>query len=89
MNINVTYVTANLAEGEILCITLKWACGHFEVRGGCQRASINVPHHHDPHQTSYLYAFHPVNPRIHNMQIQNTQVLIFPFLIWLEKNLKC
>ena len=89
MDINVTYVTANSAEGEILCITLKWACGHFEVQGGCQRASINVPHHHDPHQTSYLYAFHPVNPQIHNMQIQNTQVLIFPFLIWLEKNLKC
>ena len=55
MNINVTFVTANLAEGEILCITLKWACGHFAVRGGSQRMSINVPHHHDPHQTSYSY----------------------------------
>ena len=70
MNINVTFVTANLAEGEILGITLKWACGLFAVRGGSQRMSINVPHHHDPHQTSYSCSLHPVDPQIHNTQIQ-------------------
>ena len=73
-NINVTYVSANLAEGEILGITLEWSCGHFEVRGGSQRASINVPHHHDPHQTSYSYALHPVNPQRHDTQMQNTKI---------------
>ena len=74
MNINVIYVTANLEEGEILGIALKWAWGHFEVQGGSQRASINVPHHHDPHQTSYSYALHPVNPQRHNTQTQNTKI---------------
>ena len=73
-NINVTYVSANLAEGEILGITLEWSCGHFEVLGGSQRASINVPHHHDPHQTSYSYALHPVNPQRHDTQMQNTKI---------------
>ena len=93
MNINVTFVTANLAEGEILGITLKWACGHFAVRGGSQRMSINVPHHHDPHQTSYSYSLHPVNPE--NTQYTNTnskqknaKPSILPSLFWHQKNLK-
>ena len=40
-----------------------------------------------PHQTSYSYPLHPVNPWMHNTQMQIYKNN-FPSLIWFEKNLK-